>query len=42
MSCDSPMMEGDLNFFIGEVEVPGDKARADLLISYFVSKISKG
>ena len=42
MSCDSPMMEGDLNFSIGEAEVWGDKGRVDTLIKYFVLKISMG
>ena len=42
MSCDSLIMGGDLNFSIGEAKIQGDKARVDLLINYFFSKISRG
>ena len=42
MSCDSLIMGGDLNFLIGEAEIQGNKARVDLLINYFVLKISRG
>ena len=36
------LAKGDPHFSIGEDKVWGDKARVDLLINYFFSKISRG